>query len=108
MKKKLLFAVIAILGLFLAASRAQAPASPVAKFQLFAAECETGDGRVPTVFRINTQTGEVFTYRDGRMPPSETPDKVVESWRYWKKVDEQWIFHDGLQEAAEAVKRSQH
>jgi hypothetical protein len=106
MREKLLWATVMILGATLAASRAQAPAAAVGRFQLFSAERETGRSKGPVVFRIDTQTGEVFTYHEGFSLPSETAEKTSERWAFWEKVDEQWIMHDGIQEAGDAVKRS--
>jgi len=106
MREKLLWATIMILGVTLAASRAQAPAAAPGRFQLFVAERETGRSKGPVVFRIDTQSGEVSTYHEGFSLPSETGEKTSERWAFWEKVDEQWIMHDGVQEAGDAVKRS--
>jgi len=106
MKEKLLWFAVVILGAMLATSRAQSPMPNTAgRFQLFMFERETGRSKGPVVFRIDTQTGEVSTYHEGFLLPSETPDKKDYRFSFWGKIDEQWTMYDAVEEARRARKQ---
>jgi hypothetical protein len=109
MKEKLLWASIVVLGLALVASRAQSPSTPplAPRFQMFAAERETGrsSSKGPVVFRLDTQTGEVATYQEGFLLASETLDKKPYRFSFWRKVDEQPTMIDAIEEAKQDKRR---
>jgi hypothetical protein len=108
MRDKLLWLAVAVLAAMLVTSRAQSPtpqaSSNYPRFQLFVAEREIDSPRDkgPLVYRIDTQTGEVATYREG-VVQNVGSDKKPYPYRYWEKVDEKFVLHDGFAEVGRAL-----
>jgi len=93
MKTKLPWLLAAFLGLVVVLSHAQnaAPAGSVSRFQLF----PTNQG----LYRLDTETGETFIYREGFLPEGTRQYR----YNYWQRVDDRWVVHDPAEEARQAL-----
>ena len=99
MKEKLLWATIAALGAILATSHAQStaptPTVGLGRFQIVATERVSATGlKGPVVMRLDTQTGEVWTYQEGAVESGPKADSKTYRYGYWRKVDSALVLYD--------------